>query len=147
MAGSHPILLATAWYAGLFWAAVALAALWVGFILVLVALGRGEQVRAVARLIPDLVVLFRRLLGDRRVPRRSKAAVALTLAYLASPIDLVPDFIPVAGQLDDAIVVGLLLRWALRRCDPALVRELWPGPQAGLTLIERLAGLNPDRGT
>jgi uncharacterized membrane protein YkvA (DUF1232 family) len=109
-------------------------------VLALVAAGRGAQARALARFIPDCLVLLRRLLGDPRVPRRHKLVLVLLVAYLASPIDLVPDVIPVAGQLDDAIVVGLALRAVLRAAGPALLEEHWPGPPDSLAFVLRLAG-------
>jgi uncharacterized membrane protein YkvA (DUF1232 family) len=84
-------------------------------------------------------VLFRRLLGDPRVSGWRKAAIIVLIAYLAMPIDLVPDFIPVAGQLDDAIVVALVLRTVLRSGGPELLRERWPGPGASLVVVSRLA--------
>jgi uncharacterized membrane protein YkvA (DUF1232 family) len=109
-------------------------------VLALVAAGRGAQARALARFIPDCLVLLRRLLGDPRVPRRHKLVLVLLVAYLASPIDLVPDVIPVAGQLDDAIVVGLALRAVLRAAGPALLEEHWPGPPDSLAFVLRAAG-------
>jgi uncharacterized membrane protein YkvA (DUF1232 family) len=99
--------------------------------------------RALARFVPDVVVLLTRLLRDPRVPRRSKALVAALLPYLALPFDLIPDFIPVVGQLDDAVLVAFVLRRVVRRTDPAVIRELWPGPEAGLRLVLRLAGACP----
>ena len=105
----------------------------------LVALGRRTDARALAGFIPDCVVLVRRLLADPRVPRRHKLALALLTVYLVIPIDLVPDFIPVAGQLDDAILVALVLRGLLRGGGEALVREHWPGPEASLALVSRAA--------
>jgi uncharacterized membrane protein YkvA (DUF1232 family) len=110
------------------------------FILALVIAGRREATRALAGFIPDCVVLFRRLLADRRVPRRHKVLLAALVGYLACPIDLVPDFIPVAGQLDDAIIVGVALRVILRGSRPDLVREHWPGPASSLRVILGLAG-------
>jgi uncharacterized membrane protein YkvA (DUF1232 family) len=133
------------WWQSLLWTLLVIVAVWVAFMLTLGLLGRGDLARAAARLIPDLLVLFKRLLGDRRVPRRSKVVVALTLAYLALPLDLVPDFIPVAGQLDDAIVVGLVLRYVLRRAGPEIVREHWPGGPEGLKLVLQLAGYGDGR--
>src|SRR4051812_26419713 len=106
----------------------------------LVLAGRGGDVRAVAGFIPDCIVLFKRLLGDPRMPRRYRAMVVGLLGYLALPFDLVPDFIPVAGQLDDAIVVALTLRAILRGGGPEMIEEHWPGPRSSLLLILKLAG-------
>jgi uncharacterized membrane protein YkvA (DUF1232 family) len=117
-------------------AAVTLA-LYVAFVVVLVAAGRGAAARAVAGFVPDCLVLFRRLLGDARVPRGRKVVLWALLAYLAVPVDVVPDFIPVAGQLDDVVVVVLVLRLFLRRARD-LVTELWPGPRSSLDVILRL---------
>lgn len=125
----------------LFWLLLAFVAAWAALVLALVLLGRTSDARAMARFIPDALVLFKRLLGDARVPRRRKALLILTLVYLALPVDLVPDFIPVIGQLDDAIVVALVLRSLLRGVDPAILDELWPGPAAGLALLRRGARL------
>jgi uncharacterized membrane protein YkvA (DUF1232 family) len=99
--------------------------------------------RALARFVPDCVVLLTRLVRDPRVPRRSKVLVAALLPYLALPFDLIPDFIPVVGQLDDAILVAFVLRRVVRRTDPELLRELWPGPEASLGLVLRLAPSEP----
>ena len=109
-------------------------------LLVLVIAGRRTQARAFATFVPDCVVLFKRLLADPAVPRGRKVLLALLMAYLAMPIDLVPDFIPVAGQLDDAILVALVLRRLLRGAGPGLVRHHWPGPEPSLRVILRLAG-------
>jgi uncharacterized membrane protein YkvA (DUF1232 family) len=84
-------------------------------------------------------VLFKRLLGDPRVPRRAKVALALVVPYLALPFDLIPDFIPVLGQLDDALVVVLALRYAARRAGAEVLRELWPGSDRGLAIVLRVA--------
>jgi uncharacterized membrane protein YkvA (DUF1232 family) len=110
-----------------------------------VVAGRKEHARAVARFVPDCVVLFARLLRDPRLPRRNKVLLALLLPYLASPIDLIPDFIPVAGQLDDAVLVLLVLRSFVRR-RPELVRELWPGPAASVDVLLRAAGASRRKG-
>ena len=92
------------------WLAAGALLVYVVAILALIAAGRRTYARALAGFIPDCIVLFHRLLRDPRVPRWRKVALALVLAYLVMPIDLVPDFIPVAGQLDDAILVALALR-------------------------------------
>jgi uncharacterized membrane protein YkvA (DUF1232 family) len=104
----------------------------------LFALGRREDAAAVARFVPDCIVLFRRLLADPRVPRSRKLLLAASIGYLALPFDLVPDFIPVAGQLDDAIVVVLALRAVLRDSGPALLAEHWPGPASSRDVLGRL---------
>lgn len=113
--------------------------LYLSLIVALVAAGRRRDARALAGFVPDCVVLFRRLLADDRVPRRRKLALLALMAYLATPIDLIPDFIPVAGQLDDAIAVALVLRFVLRGAGPELLREHWPGPDASLDVLLRIA--------
>ena len=127
---THSLLLVAALvllvYAGL------LAALMVG--------GRGGRARDVARFIPDCIVLVRRLLGDPRVPRRHKLLLGAVVAYLALPLDLVPDFIPVAGQIDDALVVFFALRAVLRGSGSELISTHWPGPDRSLALVLRFAG-------
>jgi uncharacterized membrane protein YkvA (DUF1232 family) len=114
-------------------------AVYVAAVLALVALGRRGDAVAVARFVPDCAVLFRRLLGDRRISRLRKLLLALVLLYLVMPIDLVPDFIPIAGALDDAIVVAVALRTMLHGAGPVLLREHWPGPSRSLDAVVRLA--------
>jgi uncharacterized membrane protein YkvA (DUF1232 family) len=109
----------------------------------LIAFGRRDDARELARFIPDCVVLFKRLLGDGRVPRRAKVALVLLIPYLAMPFDLVPDFIPVAGQLDDAILVALVLAYVVRRTGRGVVEELWPGSEAGLRIVLLLESKQP----
>ena len=99
-----------------------------------------SRTREVASFLPDVVVLFRRLLGDPRVPRRSKLWLWLLLPYLASPIDLSPDFLPVIGQLDDAVLAVLAVRSVVRGAGRDVVAELWPGSPAGLAVVLRVAG-------
>ena len=127
------------WWQPLLIAAVAALVLYAAFVLALIVAGRRPDARAVAGFIPDCIVLFRRLLGDDRVPRHRNLLLAALIGYLAMPVDLVPDFIPVAGQLDDAIIVALVLRWVLRAGGPELLREHWPGPPTSLNAISRLA--------
>ena len=124
------------------WLAVAVLASLVAygvFVGWLMLLGRREDARAVAGFVPDCVVLFRRLLGDHRVPRRTKLLLLALVAYLATPIDLVPDFIPIAGQLDDAIIVAFVLRVIMRSGDRDLVRQHWPGPAVSRDALVRVA--------
>src|SRR5436189_6355419 len=109
------------------------------FVAWLVIRGRREDARALATFIPDCIVLVTRLTRDPRVPRRRKLLLIGLAAYLALPFDLVPDFIPIAGQLDDAIIVALVLRHFIRAGGEPMMRELWPGPERSLALILRLA--------
>jgi uncharacterized membrane protein YkvA (DUF1232 family) len=112
---------------------------WAVLVGALVLLGRRTAARELASFVPDCLVLFRRLLADPRVPRRAKVALALLVAYLAMPFDLVPDFIPVAGQFDDAILVAVALAYVVRRAGREVVEELWPGSERGLRVVLALS--------
>lgn len=118
---------------------VALAAVYATAVIALAVAGRDADARALARFIPDCIVLFKRLLTDPRVEWWRKALLVAVLIYLASPIDLVPDFIPVAGQLDDAILVVIALRVLMRGSGPRVLAEHWPGPRRSLMVILRFA--------
>jgi uncharacterized membrane protein YkvA (DUF1232 family) len=109
-------------------------------VVVLGVLGRRSWARALAGFIPDCIVLFRRLLADGRVPRSCKLALWLLLGYLALPFDVVPDFIPVAGQLDDAVLLALALRHLIRRAGTRVVAQHWPGPAETLNAVLLLSG-------
>ena len=117
----------------------ALLVLYAAAVLALALAGRRSDARALGGFVPDCVVLFKRLLGDPAVPRARKVLIAVMIGYLAMPIDLVPDFIPVAGQLDDAIVVGLALRYLARGSDRESLMRHWPGPESSRRLVERAA--------
>ena len=124
------------------WLLVSLAVVvgvYAAFVAWLVILGRRDEARALATFIPDCIVLVTRLAQEPRVSRRRKLLLVALVGYLALPFDLVPDFIPVAGQLDDAIIVALVLRSFVRSSGEQLIRELWPGPEQSLALILRLA--------
>jgi uncharacterized membrane protein YkvA (DUF1232 family) len=124
------------------WLLVSLAVVvgvYAAFVAWLVILGRRDEARALATFIPDCIVLVTRLAREPRVSRPRKLLLVALLGYLALPFDLVPDFIPVAGQLDDAIIVALILRSFVRSSGEPLIRELWPGPEQSLALILRLA--------
>jgi uncharacterized membrane protein YkvA (DUF1232 family) len=121
-------------------AVLAALALYAGVVVLLVARGRRTEARALAGFVPDCVALFRRLLRAGAVPGRAKLVLVALVAYLAMPLDLIPDFIPVAGQLDDAILVALALRYLLGQVGIGPIREHWPGPEASLELVLRLAG-------
>jgi uncharacterized membrane protein YkvA (DUF1232 family) len=110
-------------------------ALWLLLVVVLLALGRKADAREVAAFVPDCIVLFKRLIGDERVARRAKLALAFLLAYLVMPFDIVPDFIPVAGQLDDAILVAAVIGYVVRRAGRSVVEEQWPGSERGLRVV------------
>ena len=107
----------------------------------LIVAGRRVAARALAGFVPDCAVLFARLVRDPAVSRWRKLILVPLVAYLALPFDLVPDFIPIAGQVDDAIVVALGLRVIVAGADPELVRRQWPGPQRSLDVVLRLGGL------
>jgi len=115
-----------------------LVAIWVVVAVVLVIVGRVLLARELALLLPNLVRLFAGLLRDPRVPLRAKIVVGIASLWLASPIDLIPDFVPIAGQLDDAIVAALALRFILRTTDGAVVRQHWQGDPATLERVLRM---------
>ncbi|WP_214367545.1 YkvA family protein [Pseudonocardia sp. H11422] len=97
--------------------------------------------REALRLLPDLVLLLRRLAGDADLPRGVRIRLVLLLGYLLLPVDLVPDVIPVLGYADDAIVVALALRSVVRVAGPQALARHWPGTPAGLRVVHRLAGV------
>jgi len=125
-------------------AAVALGLLlcWLALLLVLWRLRPRHGVATEAlRAIPDVVRLTHRVARDRSLPRGLRIWLWLLLAYLASPIDLIPDFIPVIGYADDAVIVALVLRAVVKRAGREAVTRHWPGSADGLTAVERLAGI------
>jgi uncharacterized membrane protein YkvA (DUF1232 family) len=107
---------------------------------VILAAGRREDARAVAGFIPDCLVLVGRLARDPRISRPRRAALLLLLGYLALPLDLIPDFLPGAGQLDDAVLLVLALRLLVGGAGAEPLRRAWPGPEASLRLILRASG-------
>ena len=114
--------------------------------LILVAaiwLAKPDDLRVIdlIRLLPDLLRLFKRVATDREVPRMVRVELMLLLAYLVSPIDLIPDFIPVIGFLDDALVVAIMLRIVVRTAGPRMLEKHWPGTPQGLWALRRLCGL------
>ncbi len=117
------------------------AAVWLISILVLVLAGRRSRARELAALVPNLLALFRGLMRDPRVPRSSKLWLAFAVVWILSPIDLIPEFIPIAGPLDDAIVAALVLRHVLRRAGRPVLAEHWRGDPATLNAVIRLAGM------
>ena len=125
-----------AWLTWLLVAAGLMVASWAALVLLAFRLPPGT-LRELARFVPDCVTAIRRLRGDPRVPRRAKVAVVVAGLWVASPIDLLPEFLPVIGPLDDIVVVALALRYAARRVPRELLWEAWPGDPR---LLERLLG-------
>jgi uncharacterized membrane protein YkvA (DUF1232 family) len=115
-------------------------------VLALALAGRRSAARALAGFVPDCAVLFRRLLADPDTSRWERVALAALVAYLVSPIDLVPDFVPVAGQLDDAAIVALALAVLLRRRGEGAIRAAWPGPESSLRIVLGAAARAPGAG-
>ena len=113
---------------------------WLVTATVLVMIGRRFAARELLMLVPNLGRLFRDLIRDRRVPLGSKIVIAIAVAWVLSPIDLVPEFIPIIGPLDDVVVAVLALRHVLRRAGEDVVREHWRGDARSLALLLRLAG-------
>ena len=124
-----------------------LAILWVALVIALLVEQRkhpgATTIRAILRLAPDVARLLKRLASDRSVPISVRIALFALLAYLLSPIDLIPDFIPVIGFVDDALIVALALRFATRHAGGEAIERHWPGTPEGLAAVLRLAGLIP----
>ncbi|MDP9467310.1 MAG: DUF1232 domain-containing protein [Chloroflexota bacterium] len=101
---------------------------------------RDARLRDLVRIIPDMVRLVRQLLRDREVPLGARVALVVLLAWLISPIDLIPEFIPVLGPLDDVVVAVLVLRYVRRRLGLDELRRRWPGTPEGFALLGRIIG-------
>jgi uncharacterized membrane protein YkvA (DUF1232 family) len=130
------------WWDLLIGAGIGLIVMWVALIMALVIIRpRGGMLREALRLLPDVLRLIRRLAADRELPRGLRIRLGLLLAYLAMPIDLVPDLIPVLGYADDAIIVTAVLRGVVRRAGLDTVRRHWPGTDDGFAVLCRLTGL------
>lgn len=122
--------------------AVSVALAWLVFLLALALWRpRGVDLAEAKRLVPDILRLLRALGADASVPSGVRRRLALLLAHLALPIDIVPDFVPVLGYADDVIVVALVLRSVVRRAGPSVVQRHWQGSPTGLGVLRRLAGL------
>ena len=124
-----------------------LVAAWLALLIVLWLLRpRDVGARELVRVVPDLLRLTRDLLLDRSAPRGVRFALVVLLAWLVNPIDVIPEFIPVLGPLDDVIVAVIVLRYVRRRLGAEELRRRWRGTPEGWTLIERLlAGRSPVR--
>jgi uncharacterized membrane protein YkvA (DUF1232 family) len=133
---------------GSFWldlvigAGTALLLAWLALVVALVlARPRGALLAEALRLLPDVLRLIRRLVADPGLPLGVRIRLGALLAYLALPIDLIPDFIPVLGYADDAIIVTAVLRSVARRAGVSAVLAHWPGTDDGFAALARLTGL------
>ena len=115
------------------------AGVWAVSIVGLLVVGRRTAARRLATLLPNLVRLFHALVRDSRVPRSSKVLLGFAMAWFVWPIDLVPEFIPVLGPLDDVVVAALVLRHVPRKAGPDVIAEHWSGDQASLGILLRVA--------
>jgi uncharacterized membrane protein YkvA (DUF1232 family) len=106
--------------------------------------GRRLDWREIARLVPDVVRLVKRLATDQGVPRATRWWLSGLLVYLIIPIDLVPDFIPVVGYLDDAIIVAIALRFAVKHAGMEALERNWPGTPSGLAGLLALTRAQPN---
>jgi uncharacterized membrane protein YkvA (DUF1232 family) len=127
--------------------AAALLLAWLALLITLIAVWqriglRGGLLREALRLLPDVLRLVRRLAADKTMPRGVRLRLGLLMAYLAIPIDLIPDVIPVLGYADDAIIVTVVLRGVVRRAGIQAVRAHWPGTDDGFAAVTRLTGLD-----
>lgn len=122
---------------------ISLAATWLVFVLaLLLARPKGMDLREAKRFVPDVVRLLRELAKDQSTSRGVRIRLGLLAVYLALPIDLIPDFIPVLGYADDVIVLSLVLRGLVRRVGADAINSHWQGSQVGLNMVRRLAGLS-----
>lgn len=132
------------WLQTLLGIGIALLLAWAALVaILLIGKPNGPLLKEALRLLPDLLRLLRRLAADPTLPRGVRIRLGLLLVYLAIPIDPVPDFIPVLGYADDAILVTLVLRSTVRRAGIDAVRARWPGTDDGFAALCRLTGLTP----
>ena len=109
-------------------------------VLLLILAGRNVAAKELALLVPNLLLLFKDLLTDPAVPRGAKVLLWIGIVWIASPIDLLPEFLPVLGPLDDAVVAALVLRFLVRRAGEDVVRAHWRGEPSTIDRILRVAG-------
>jgi uncharacterized membrane protein YkvA (DUF1232 family) len=125
-------------------AVIGLVAAWLALVVTLVFMRpKGSLLHEALRLLPDTIRLLRGLAGDRSLPRGVRVRLWLLFAYLVMPIDLIPDFLPIIGYADDAIIVALVLRSVVRRAGPEALQRHWSGTPSGLVSLQRLARLEP----
>jgi len=129
---------------GLVIAVVVTAGVWLAAVLALALVGKRTAAKELAMFLPNLLLLFRGLVRDPRCPRRSKALLIFAAAWIASPIDLIPAFIPFLGPLDDAVMAALVLRHVLKKAGPEVVRDHWRGDPATIERLLRAPGPRRD---
>jgi len=133
------------WWEDAIGVAVGLLLVWLALIAALYVVGRRQDDRTtftdVLRLLPDVVRLLRRLAADGTLPRGVRIRLGLLIGYLLFPLDLVPDFIPVVGYADDAVIVAIALRSVAKIAGPEALDRHWPGTPDGLRALKRLAGV------
>jgi len=120
-----------------------LLATWVALVLILwLFRPRDVPLRDLVAVVPDLLRLIRDLLGDTQTPLRVRLALTVLLAWIVNPIDLIPEFIPVIGPLDDVVVAVLVLRYVRREVGLEEMRRRWRGTDAGFRLLAAILGTN-----
>ena len=125
----------------------AILASWLALMVALVIIRpKGNLLRESLRIMPDLIRLLKNLAVDSALPRGVRVRLTLLMAYLALPIDLIPDFVPILGYADDAILVVAVLRSVVRKVGLEPLRGHWPGTSDGFAALCRLAGLDPKPG-
>ena len=133
------------WAVAVIGAVVGILLLWAALVVFVLAESRKSgdpaATKDLLRLVPDVVRLVKRLVYDPQVPRGTRVWLAILLGYLVMPIDLIPDFIPVIGYADDAIITALILRKATRSAGADAIERHWPGTPEGLRAVRRLAGV------
>jgi uncharacterized membrane protein YkvA (DUF1232 family) len=124
--------------------ALGLLLIWVVLAVILLIVGRRYGVpslREILRLLPDVLRLIKHLAGDRTLPKGVRVRLWLLLAYLAIPVDLIPDFVPLIGYADDAIILALALRSVARHAGTETISAHWPGTDLGLRTVLHAVGL------
>ena len=133
------------WWQILLGIAAGLVVVWVAMVATLYLIARREEdpirLRDLLRLVPDVLRLLRRLAADPSLPRGVRWRLSALVVYLVLPFDLIPDFIPVVGYADDAVIVALGLRWVIKAAGVEALDRHWTGTPQGLTAVKRLAGV------
>jgi uncharacterized membrane protein YkvA (DUF1232 family) len=142
--GNLYVVIDSVWWPRVLLSIVVLLGLWLVFLAFLV-IARPDTgtLRGLPRMLPDTVRLVGRLAKDRTIPRSARIPAWALLVYLAMPIDLVPDFLPVIGYADDAILTALVLHRLFRKAGPTKLTEHWPGTALGLTTLRHMLHVEP----